>query len=93
MPLFGANDATDSASPDTFNPLTARVLRDMKIVTVLKETGFKALIASRGWPVRPLPAQKRIFAQDFADVSFGVLTQRLLFKLRSTKRSCSDSGS
>jgi hypothetical protein len=35
MPLFGANDATDSASPDTFNPLTARVLRDMKIVMTL----------------------------------------------------------
>jgi hypothetical protein len=35
MPLFGANGGLDSTSPATFDPLTARALRDMKIVTTL----------------------------------------------------------
>jgi hypothetical protein len=35
MPLFGANDGLDGASPDTLNPLTARVLLEMKIGTTL----------------------------------------------------------
>jgi len=35
MTLFGANGGLDSASPDTVNPLTARVLLDMKIVMTL----------------------------------------------------------
>src|ERR1700730_2859593 len=33
MPLFGANGGLKSDSPGTFNPLTVRVLLDMKIVT------------------------------------------------------------
>ena len=35
MPLFGANGGLDSTSPDTFNPLKAQILLDMKIVTTL----------------------------------------------------------
>jgi hypothetical protein len=35
MPVFGANGELYSASPDIFNPLTARILRDMKIVVTL----------------------------------------------------------